>query len=423
MTESATPYAEARQRLNATLARGAPFEREGFPLGSLALRNLFEEEVRGGSLAGAGAVVDRSVALVDLAERRWAQVERLLGDVDALRDLAGTAGMDLVRIDARAGNPRELLLNRPPSEASLDAVARAAGTALATLREALPRYCVGQARALGQWARDARARGENADEAVEAVGRVVRSLHDLDLVSAVAAIAEARRVVVRSARPANPPAVPVTEEEAILREAHNLARRLPLAEPPAGADGLTGRGAPANFLAAGVPLTPEEEVEALWAEVERLSQERELASSRALYASAPVPAAVEATSVPQDAPPLPEPLPEPVVTVSPPEEPREEETAEESLGTPAPMPSAAPPDGDALVPTPEETAAGTPAPPAEEGTDQVAPPAAEAPTPRPSARISFSAAYVPPAAASGGPHRPARASRSQSRRGRSRHRP
>ncbi len=422
MTENATPYADARQRLNATLARGAPFEREGFPLGSLALRNLFEEEVRGGSLAGAGAVVDRSAALVDLAERRWAQIERLLGDVDALRDLAGTAGMDLVRIDAKAGNPRELLLNRPPSEASLDAVARAAGTALATLREALPRYCVGQARALGQWARDARARGEDVDEAVEAVGRVVRSLHDLDLVSAVAAIAEARRLVVRSARPANPPTVPVTEEEAILREAHNLARRLSLAEPTAGADELTGRGAPANFLAASVPLTPEEEVEALWAEVERLAHERELASSRALYASAPVPAAVAAAAAPQDAPPLPPALPTPNVSESPEEPPREEARSDATQVTPTPIRSAVEQVGETSVPAPEATAASAPTPPSEEGADRTVAPPPEAPATRASARISFSAAYVPPAA-SGGPHRPPRASRAQSRRGRSRHRP
>ncbi len=426
MTENPTPYAEARQRLNTVLARGAPLERQGFPLGSLALRNQFEEEVRSGSSAGAEGVVTRASERVDLAERRWGEVERLLDDVEALRDLATTAGMDLARVDARAGNPRELLLSRGPSEASLDAVARSAGVALATLREALPRYCVAQARALGTWARDARGRGEDVDEAVAAVGRVVRALHDLDLRTAVAAIAEARRIVVRTVRSSPAPSLPISEEEAILREAHNLARRLPVAEPGAVADEPASRGGPGHFLSATVMLTPEEEVAALWAEVDRLAHERELASSAGLYA--PASSTFATPALPLGAS-LGEPPPLPELSAEPEDITPSVETAEtipanapapepEVLTPSVPEPSSAEPSERAPEAVPETE--GPASEPTEGGAS--APPARAMPV-RGSNRISFAAAYVPPGGTAGGSHRASRPARGRGRRGRSRHQP
>ncbi len=363
MPQESSPFLGPRKRLNEILARAVPLERDGFPFGSLHLRNLFEEEARAGQLESAEAVVERAGALLALAEHSWAPLRRLLSEFDGLRDLAEAAGMDLGKVDAQTGNPRAVLLRPPISEATLEATERSVQVGLTTLREALPPYLVEQARSLGRWAREAEARDEEIGEIATEVRRVVQGLHDLDLRSAAGAVGAARRAIARRAGPTGVPSVPVPEEEAILLEAHSLARRLPWHDPlsrehrsgPGG--GLDGSGGEDGE--AGV-ISPEAEVDALWAEVDRLVRERELAATGPLLAVAgpsltvsppvEIPAIAQEASAPTDThgsevPPLGDPpgtpaMPapqfparaEPAVADGP--SPREVSPPEEAIGDP-----------------------------------------------------------------------------------------
>lgn len=307
MTEVPAPLAEARQRLNRVLARASPLEREGFPFGSLALRHAFEEEVRAASLEGAERIVQRAGELLELADRAWEPLRRLLADFDDLRDLAELSGMDLRQVDGLTGNPRAPLLGGTVSAEALRTAARHARLGLATLREALPSYLVEQARELGRWARDARGRGTEVGDVVREVERVVRALHDLDLRSAASAVGNARHAVARTEGPARVPSLAGPEEEAILREAHHLARRLAhfeLGGRPGGLGSFPAEGAPGTSDDRDGLLSPEDEIEALWDEVDRLVRDRELAATGPLLAVAG-PALSVAPTV--DLPGLPEP--------------------------------------------------------------------------------------------------------------------
>lgn len=448
MTEKTSSTEELRKTLSSLLDRGAPLERQGFPLGSLGLRTRFEEEARTGSAASAEEVVAQAQERLELGESRWPELKRLLEELDRTREVAGTAGMDLARLDTKSGNPREELLLRGLSSASLDACAVSARLALATLREALPRFCVDQARALGAWARRARDGGENVSDAIEAVGRVASALQDGDLEAAANAVADARSAMARSASPASRPSTPAADQEEILREAHFLARRLPGTE---GGSDLWGppRGG-ASLAGVEVLASPEEEIAALWAEVDRLARERDVAAARTLYdsgGSASKDASVsEPTVRPSEAGAFEEPaspgleaeeVSSPTGWETP--EPREKEGEVESLSTPpGPEEALAPP-----VPAPVESQR-TVAPPVEIQRPAAAPqeapepPASTAsgaphavpeppargpasPPPPPAARISFSAAYVPPAHVPTVVHRAGRAERARPRRSRSRH--
>jgi len=270
-----------RPRLDALIERGQALEAEGLPFPTENIRDAFLRAARDGQVDAATNVIKRAEALLARAGADWVWVRELLRRADELRAVAGTIGVDLMILDNRVGNPRKRLMAEPLSSGSLEKAAASASLALAVLNDAVPKFCVQEAQALGESIRRARDRGEDVGDSARAFSRLLQAIQDENLTTAAQRLVEARRTVARIPRaPALPPLSP-REEEEILLEARNLARRLQRIKGKA-------RDAPsAARLMAQVRAaisedrrygTPEEEIEQLWAEVDRLTQEKKKGS-------------------------------------------------------------------------------------------------------------------------------------------------
>jgi hypothetical protein len=270
-----------RPRLDTLTERGQALEAEGLPFPTENIRDAFLRAARDGQVDAATNVIKRAEALLARAGADWVWVRELLRRADELRAVAGTIGVDLAILDNRVGNPRTRLMAEPLSSGSLEKAAASASLALAVLNDAVPKFCVQEAQALGVSIRRARDRGEDVAESARAFSRLLQAIQDENLTTAAQRLVEARRTVARIPRaPALPPLSP-REEEEILLEARNLARRLQRIKGKA-------RDAPsAARLMAQVRAaisedrrygTPEEEIEQLWAEVDRLTQEKKKGS-------------------------------------------------------------------------------------------------------------------------------------------------
>jgi hypothetical protein len=279
---AASPFKELRHRLEPVEARGLELQAEGLPFPTIQVRDAFEAAVRAGSVEDATQVVKRAETLLSRATRDWVWIRELLQHVDELRSIAETIGVDLAHMDSRVGNPRGQLMGEPLSVASLQKTAAAATLALAVLSDAVPKFCVHEAEALGVWIRRARDRGEEVGPAVLAFSRLLRSLQEDNLPMAAQRLADARREVARIPRAPAVPSLSTEEEEEILLEARNLARHLHRIKGRA-RDASTAvrlmtqvRHALSEERRTG---SPEEEIEALWNEVDRLTREKKLAGA------------------------------------------------------------------------------------------------------------------------------------------------
>ena len=244
-----------------------------------------------GELQAASDVLKRAEALLQRAGTDWTWVKELLRRADELRSIAGTIGVDLDILDNRVGNPRKRLMAEPLSSGSLEKAAASASLALAVLNDAVPKFCVQEAQTLGVSIRRARDRGEDVTEAVRSFSRLLQSIQDQNLATCAQRLVETRRMVARIPRaPALPPMSP-REEEEILLEARNLARRLQRIKGKA-RDASSAARLMAQVRAAisedrrGYG-TPEEEIEQLWAEVDNLTRERNRAAAAAAAADHP----------------------------------------------------------------------------------------------------------------------------------------
>ncbi|HTP53808.1 MAG TPA: hypothetical protein VML94_02435 [Thermoplasmata archaeon] len=271
------PIEELNRRLEAVEQQAQKLQQEGLPFPITQIRSAFDEATRSGAAEKASLVVKRAEALLARVSRDWGWVRELLRRVDELRAISQDLGVDLAHLDARVGNPRARLMSEPLSAGSLEKAAASASLALAVLNDAVPKFCVQEAQALGTSIRRARDRGEDTMAAAVSFSRLLQAVQDENLPMAAQRLAETRKIVARIPRAPTVARISPKEEEDILLEARNLARRLQRIKTSA-RDATSAarlmtqvRAALAEDRRYG---TPEEEIEALWQEVDRLTQEK-----------------------------------------------------------------------------------------------------------------------------------------------------
>jgi type II secretory pathway pseudopilin PulG len=281
-------------RLETMIEQGHALEAEGLPFPTEQIRSAYEEAVRSGKLPDANLVLKRGEALLTRVRTDWTWVRELLRRADELRGIAETIGVDVAHLDRRVGNPRQRLMKEPLSMGSLEKAAASASLALAVLNDAIPKFVVQEAQQLGVSLRRARDRGEDVREVSRIFSRLLQALQDQNIPTAAQRLVEARRAVVRIPRAPALPAMSAQEEEAeILLEARNLARRLQRIKSKAqnaqSAARLMAQVRAAISEERRTYGTPEEEIEVLWAEVDRLSRERKRAATGTTLGSPPTP--------------------------------------------------------------------------------------------------------------------------------------
>ncbi len=281
MPADAARTAELRRKMETLVARARPLEVDGLPFPLTQIQLAFDQALATGATATAEQVVKRGELLLTRVAEDWTWVKELLRRADDLRAIAGTIGVDLGILDARVGNPRKRLMAESLSSTSLQRAAASASLALAVLNDAVPKFCLQEAKTLGGAIRKARDRGEDVTEAAKSFSRLLQSAQDQNLPTLAQRLVETRKAVARIPRaPALPP-ITENEEEEILLEARNLARRLQRikgkARDASSAARLMSqvRAALAEDRRYG---TPEEEIETLWHEVDRLTREHRRAS-------------------------------------------------------------------------------------------------------------------------------------------------
>ena len=273
------------QRLAVLEEQGTALQAEGLPFPTEQIRAAFEEANRSGAPDQAATVVKRGEALLARVRRDWGWVRELLRRVDELRQIAQDLGVDLAHLDARVGNPRTQLAAAPLSAGTLEKTAASASIALAVLNDAIPKFCVQEAQRLGTSIRRARNRGEEMNAAAVSFSRLIQALQDENLPTAAERLTETRKLVARIPRAPSIAAISPKEEEEILLEARNLARRLQRIKTSARDASSAARlmtqvrAALAEDRRFG---TPEEEIEALWQEVDRLTQQKRQAVAPAV---------------------------------------------------------------------------------------------------------------------------------------------
>jgi hypothetical protein len=273
--------AELKPRYDAFLTRAQGLEADGVPFPTLQIQSSYDEAVAEGSYPKAETVLKRGEALVEKVSRDWTWVRELLRRADELRAIAGTIGVDLALLDARVGNPRKRLLAEPLSSGSLEKAAASASLALAVLNDAMPKFCVQEAQKLGVTIRQARNRGEDVGVAAASFSRLLQAVQDQNLPTSAQRLVETRKAVARIPRAPALPRMSENEEEEILLEARNLARRLQRIKTKA-RDAHSAARLMSQVRAALSEDrrygTPEEEIEQLWLEVDRLTREHRRAA-------------------------------------------------------------------------------------------------------------------------------------------------
>ena len=302
MADEDSTLATWRRRLDGLATKGKALEEEGLPFPTDQVRSSFEAAVRDGQPTQAAGIVKRGEALLARVGPDWTWVRELLRRADELRAVAQTIGVDVGHLDTRVGNPRKQLMTEPLSSGSLEKAAASASLALAVLNDAIPKFCLQEAQQLGVSIRRAQNRGEEVLEATRAFSRLLQAVQDQNIPTAAQRLIEVRRAVVHIPRaPALPPVTP-SEEEEILLEARNLARRLQRIK------GKAQNAQSAARLIAQVRAaiseerrygTPEEEIEELWAEVSRLTREKRRASEGPPIVPALSPEEAEAEGPPE----------------------------------------------------------------------------------------------------------------------------
>ena len=328
--------APLRHRLDELATNGSALEEEGLPFPTDQIRSGFETAVRDGKLAQAATIVKQGEALLARVGPDWTWVRELLRRVDELRAVAQAVGVDVAHLDSRVGNPRQRLMTESLSAGSLEKAAASASLALAVLNDTIPKFCLQEAQQLGTSIRRAQNRGEEVVEATRAFSRLLEAIQDQNIPTTAQRLIELRRAVVQIPTAPAIPTVTPSEEEEILLEARNLARRLQRIK------GKAKNAQSAARLIAQVRAaiseerrygTPEEEIEQLWAEVSRLTREKKRASEGPPIMPTLPPEEEERTSDVAPGPELPPELPpeaEEAIDRSLPEEPE------------APTPAAAP---------------------------------------------------------------------------------
>lgn len=271
---------EMEERVATLTQRGKALESEGLPFPTEPIVGAIRRALDLSDGDQALQVLRRGESLYAKASRDWTWIRELLRRADELRALAQSVGMDVQLLDQRVGNARDQLKAATLSGGSLEKAAASASLALAVLSDAIPKFCVQEAQKLGGSIRSARDRGEDVANATLAFRNLLESIKDDHLPLVTGRLLDARRAVARIPIAPAVATFPTDEEEEILLEARNLARRLQRIKTRArdahsAAKLMTQvRAALSEDRRFG---TPEEEIEALWNEVDRLTKERQAA--------------------------------------------------------------------------------------------------------------------------------------------------
>ncbi len=264
-------------RLHQLMAESQRLEAEGIPFPSAQIRTAVERALADGKTAEGLILVKRGEALFAKASQDWTWVRELLRRADELRAVAESLNVDVAHLDARVGNPRKQLQSQPLSAGSLEKAAASASLSLAVLSDAIPKFCAVEAQQLGVSIRQARNRGEDVAESSAAFSRFLAAMQDQNLPGAAQRLGELRKSVARIPRAPVLPPLSDSEEEEILLEARTLARRLQRIKTKA-RDAQSAARLMTQVRAALSEDrrygTPEEEIEALWEEVDRLTRQR-----------------------------------------------------------------------------------------------------------------------------------------------------
>lgn len=278
MSEPPLTAAAVLERLAALVRHGRELEAEGLPFPTVQLQQTTETMVTQRNLEQALGVIKRGESLYSVTARDWTWIKQSLARADELAQLAASIGLDVGHLETRVGNPRQQLLHAPLSAASLSRAAASASLAIAVLSDAIPKHCVGEAQKLGVSIRTARNRGEDVTQAVARFAELLQAMQDQHVVAMARGLAETRKSVARIPRAPSMAALPSDEEEEILLEARNLARRLSRIKSKA----RNAQSAARLMTQVRAALsedrrfgTPEEEIEALWTEVDRITKERQ----------------------------------------------------------------------------------------------------------------------------------------------------
>jgi HAMP domain-containing protein len=289
-------------RLQAWTDRAQALAAEGLPMPVAPVRELVEQlRARGDAEAAEQALV-RAERLLERAAHDWSLLQGLIRRLEELKELSGQVGFDLGEFDRRIGDPRGLLRGARLSEGLIEQATGVASRGVAELNESLPRYLLGQGQSMGRVIQGAKSRGEDVTEATERMGHFVRSLRSGQLRGTATAYLELRRAVGQIPRAPSVGMPRGDEEEEILREARNLARRVnrmkTRARDAAGAARLMGQ-VRAALSEERRFASPEEEIEELWNEVDRLTRERMEAGSPA-PAARPAEPELDPTGIPPE---------------------------------------------------------------------------------------------------------------------------
>ncbi|HXQ49230.1 MAG TPA: hypothetical protein VN842_05610 [Thermoplasmata archaeon] len=276
-----TRIVELRRMMGALEARARPLEAEGLPFPTPQIQQAFEKALATGAGSAAEQVIKRGDLLLTRVTEDWTWVKEILRRADELRGIAGKIGVDLGILDARVGNPRKRLLIETLSSGSLQKAAASASLALAVLNDAVPKFALQEAQQLGAAIRQARDRGEEVGEAAKSFSRLLQAAQDENLPTLAQRLVETQKSVAAIPRAPAVPQISENEEDEILLEARNLARRLQRIKGKA----RDARSAARLMSQVRAALsedrrygTPEEEIESLWLEVDRLTQEHRRAA-------------------------------------------------------------------------------------------------------------------------------------------------
>lgn len=295
------------RRLQEWIGRAEGLTGEGLPMPVEQVRRLVEHLRAQGEAERAEETLRRAERLIDRVGSDWALLREMLRRLEELKQLAGRAGLSLTELEQRLGNPRDLLKTGRLSEGLLEQAMAVTSKQLAVLNDVLPKYLLTHAQRLGQRIRSAQLRGEIVTEATDRMAEYLRRTKGGQLRAATAAFLELRKAVGQIPREPTVPPMPRDEEEEILREARNLGRRLQRMKSRA-RDASSAARLSSQVKAALAEdrryASPEEEIEELWNEVDRLSRERTEARSTEpapeLHVGLPLVPALDSRRIPRE---------------------------------------------------------------------------------------------------------------------------
>jgi hypothetical protein len=270
-------------RVQAFFARAQTLVDQGVPFPVVAIRTALERALGAGDGVKAGYALDRAERLLRGAERQWAEVRDVIAQAEVLRTTAEELGMGVAHLDANVGNARQHIQAGPLSIELFANAQKMAKTTVSLLKRAIPERSITEARKLGISIQAAHRRGEDVKQATAefaALMRAIRAEPSPVLVQRFAAVRHALATIPTAPAVAFPD---IDDAEEILLEARILARRIHRIKRNA-RDAQSAARLMTHVRAAlsedRRSVSPQDEIEQLWGEVNRLTKEQQSGGSR-----------------------------------------------------------------------------------------------------------------------------------------------